>query len=214
MASLSITKEDLQKALEARHGKDEQEKLSSACVGIAGLGGLGSHVATLLARVGVGKLILADFDVVDITNIHRQNYELADIGKKKTDALHEKLLKINPFLDYIKMDEKLDENLILTTFQECQIICEAFDDAYAKAMITETVLMQMQDKILVGASGMAGIGNPNAIKATKKMKNFYLCGDEKSDVQKEKTLFAPRVSICASMQASLITQIILDKIDI
>ena len=67
-----LTKEQLHDALVERHGADIQAKLDKACVGIAGLGGLGSNLAIFLARLGVGHLILVDFDVVDITNLNRQ----------------------------------------------------------------------------------------------------------------------------------------------
>ena len=60
-----LTKEQLHDALVERHGEDIQAKLDKACVGIAGLGGLGSNLAIFLVRLGVGHLILVDFDVVD-----------------------------------------------------------------------------------------------------------------------------------------------------
>ncbi len=208
----AISYEAIYALLEARHGKDRQEKLSNACVGIAGLGGLGSHIAVLLARLGLKKIILVDFDEVEASNLHRQNYEILDVGKKKTKALHEKLIRVNPYIDYEIYDEKLTAARIPEIFKDSSIICEAFDVASEKAMLTETVLTKMPQTILVGSSGMAGIGNPNAIKAMKKMKNYYLCGDEVSDVKLEQTLYAPRVSLCASMQATLITQLILDEL--
>ena len=73
-----LTKEQLHDALVERHGVDIQAKLDKACVGIAGLGGLGSNLAIFLARLGVGHLILVDFDVVDITNLNRQHYTMKD----------------------------------------------------------------------------------------------------------------------------------------
>ncbi len=200
--------------LEARHGKERQKMLSDACVGIAGLGGLGSHVAVLLARLGLKKLVLVDFDCVDASNLHRQNYEIADVGQLKVDALKSKLMQINPFAEYENINTKLNPDNIKTIFKNCSIICEAFDVPSEKAMLTETVLTQMPNTLLVGSSGMAGISNPNTIKAVKKMKNYYLCGDGISDVKIENTLYAPRVALCASMQATIITQLILNEIDL
>ncbi len=212
--SYPLSYEEIQNLLIERHGVKRQKKIAQACVGIAGLGGLGSHVAVLLTRLGVQNLILADFDKVDKTNLHRQQYNLFDIGQPKTKALHKHLTQINPYINYTLYTEKLNPQNIPDFFSPCSIICEAFDKAEEKAMLTETVLTELPTSVLVASSGMAGIKSPNSIVARKKMHNFYLCGDEKSDVEKEKTLYAPRVSLCASMQATVITQIILDEIDL
>ena len=77
-------REDLQRALAARHGRAVQEKFNQATVAICGLGGLGSNIAIALARAGVGRLILTDFDMVDITNLHRQQYKATQLGEFKT----------------------------------------------------------------------------------------------------------------------------------
>ena len=81
------TKEEWNNALEERHGKELHKVFSSATVAICGLGGLGSNIAISLARAGIGKLILIDFDRVDITNLHRQQYKATQIGMYKTGAL-------------------------------------------------------------------------------------------------------------------------------
>ncbi len=206
--------DDMQRLLEGRHGADRQEKLSSAVVGIAGLGGLGSHVATHLTRLGVGRLILVDFDTVDESNLHRQAYFMDDVGKAKHEALIVHLKRINPYLIFEGHNLKLTSENIPTIFKDCQIICEAFDVAEQKAMLTECVLANMPHTILVGASGMAGTGNPNAIKAKQAMKRYFLCGDGVSDVLQEKSLFAPRVALCAAQQACVIMQQIIGEVNI
>ena len=108
-----LTKEEIQAALEERHSPEKQKKLSEGRVTIAGLGGLGSNVAYALARIGVGHLHLIDFDVVDITNLNRQQYFTEHIGMYKTDALKSLLQKINPYID-IQTDciKVTEENLI------------------------------------------------------------------------------------------------------
>ena len=90
------TKEEWNKALAERHGEKLQKKFSSGAVAICGLGGLGSNIAISLARAGIEKLILIDFDKVDITNLHRQQYKANQIGMDKTDALSENLKEIAP----------------------------------------------------------------------------------------------------------------------
>jgi len=177
-----MTKEEYFNALTERHGKEAQEKFSNAAVGIAGLGGLGSNIAFFLARLGIGKLVLADFDRVDVTNLNRQQYRVADLGRYKAEALKEQLLGINPYCVYEIHSVKLTEENIPEIFSECDIICEAFDKADQKAMITETVLSDMKNVILVSGSGMAGTDSANKITTRKVMSRFYLCGDEKSDI--------------------------------
>lgn len=196
-----------------RHGLERQEKFATACVGIAGLGGLGSHVAIFLARLGIGRLVLVDFDVVDKSNLHRQHYTFKDLGKPKTHALVQQLREINPYLEYIPHTVRLTGENIPKIFSDCEIICEAFDNAEEKAMLAECVLGDMIKPILVGASGMAGTKNPNLMKIKRAMNRYFLCGDEVSDVNKD-ALFAPRVALCAAQQATIIMQLVLQEVDI
>ena len=78
-------------------GEDGIKKLQNASVTIVGVGGVGGEVAVLLARAGIGRLRLVDFDVVDETNINRQAVAYTNtVGKKKTDVLAEIIKKINP----------------------------------------------------------------------------------------------------------------------
>ena len=202
------TKDEWNKALAERHGEELQKKFSAATVAICGLGGLGSNIAIALARAGIGKLILADFDRVDITNLHRQQYKANQIGKYKTDALSENLKEIAPYVELETHTESVTEENAVRLLQGADIICEAFDDAECKAMLTNLVLETMPDKYLVAASGMAGFGSANTIKTRKVMSRFYLCGDEESDVRSEGSLVASRVMLCAAHQAHTILRIL------
>ena len=204
-----LTEEESQKALCERHSPEIQAKLNEAKVAIAGLGGLGSNVAYSLARIGVGHLHLIDFDKVDITNLNRQQYFMRHIGMYKTDALKELLMEINPYLD-IRVDcvKVTDENME-KLFAEEDIICEAFDVPECKAMLVNGILEHFPGKKLVAASGMAGFADSNMIRTRKVMKNFYLCGDEKTEPGYARGLMAPRVAICAGHEANQIVQLIL-----
>lgn len=167
--------------LEQRHGKALQGKFSAATVAVCGLGGLGSNIAISLARVGIGKLILIDFDRVDISNLHRQQYKATQIGKYKAQALAENLLEIAPYLEVRAVTACITEENYMDLLYDADVICEAFDNAEAKAMLANAVLETMPYKYLVAASGMAGMGTPNTIRTRKITKYFYLCGDEISD---------------------------------
>ena len=213
VVNLIPTKEEWSKALCERHGEELQKKFSSATVAVCGLGGLGSNIAISLARAGIGKLILIDFDRVDITNLHRQQYKVNQIGMNKTDALSENLKEIAPYIDLEIHTARVTEEIASHLLQGADIICEAFDDAEAKAMLTNFVLERMPDKFLVAASGMAGFGSANAIKTRKVMSQFYLCGDEESDVQSEGSLVASRVMLCAAHQAHTVLRILAEQFE-
>ena len=207
------TKEEWIKALTERHGEELQNAFSSATVAVCGLGGLGSNIAIALARAGIGKLILIDFDRVDITNLHRQQYKADQIGMYKTVALAENLKEIAPYISLEIHTERITEDNVLTLLKDADIICEAFDDAECKAMLTEIVLTEMRDKYLVAASGMAGLYDSNRIKTRKVTSRFYLCGDEKSEVADGIGLVSSRVMICAAHQAHTVLRILANNFE-
>ena len=201
-------KKEWMDALIVRHGIDLHKRFSSATVAICGLGGLGSHVAVALARAGVGKLILVDFDRVDITNLHRQQYKANQIGIYKADALMENMLEIAPYTEIKTVKEKITEENLVEILKDADIVCEAFDNAESKAMLVNGVLEHLPHCYLVAASGMAGMDTPNTIRTRKIMKRFYLCGDEVSDVEDTIGLVAPRVMLCAAHQAHTVLRIL------
>jgi len=185
-----------------------REKLKNKTVGIAGAGGLGSNCAIALARVGVGNLIIADCDIIDESNLNRQYYFLDQVGQKKTIALKENIHKIEPRVNVIVHDIKLNSSNITEIFKECDVIVEAFDLAEMKQMIIETVTAKMPEKPLVIGLGLAGWGENNSIK-TKKTNNLYICGDGKSEVSESNPPLAPRVGIVANMQANQVLELLL-----
>lgn len=179
-------------------------------VGIAGCGGLGSNCAVALARVGVGHLIIADFDVVEESNLNRQYFFFDQIGKKKVECLRDNILRINPKVQIESHDKKLNAGDILELFKDCDVIVEAFDKADMKQMIIETVLENLPHIPLVVGLGMAGWGDSNSIK-TRHLDNLYICGDETSEVTVEDPPLAPRVGIVAHMQANTVLEILLNE---
>ncbi|MBQ2725753.1 MAG: thiamine biosynthesis protein ThiF [Clostridia bacterium] len=208
VVNLIPTKEEWNKALTERHGENLQKRFSSATVAVCGLGGLGSNIAAALARAGIGKLILVDFDRVDITNLHRQQYKADQIGIPKTKALAENLREIAPYLELETHTVRITEDNAAELLHSADIICEAFDNAEAKAMLTEAVLTGMPDKYLVAASGMAGLGSANSIRTRRVTSRFYLCGDEVSDVSDGIGLVSSRVMLCAAHQAHTVLRIL------
>lgn len=202
---------EIMKAIMISRNSDNINKaLNNAVIGIAGLGGLGSNVALFLARAGVKKLVIVDFDKVDISNLNRQQYNILDIGKPKSQALKEIIKNANPFVEVEDLNIEITKENINEIFKDCQIVAECFDNPKAKAMFANSIL----NKTAVLASGMAGFGLSNDIKTQKLAKNFYICGDLKSEVSTTNSLFAPRVAICAAHQANLILELLFKENDI
>lgn len=185
------------------------EKLKHKTVGIAGAGGLGSNCAVSLARVGVGKLIIADFDVVTQSNLNRQYFFKDQIGEKKVFALEKNIKRINPDVIVEAHEIKLNSESVVSLFKNCDVIVEAFDLAEMKQMIIETVLREMREKYIVSGIGLAGWGNNNLIK-TQQIGKLYICGDNLTEVSEEHPPLAPRVGIVANMQANQVLEILLN----
>ncbi|WP_304205674.1 sulfur carrier protein ThiS adenylyltransferase ThiF [Peptostreptococcus russellii] len=204
-----VSLEDLSK----RNIEKSLEKLQKARVCILGAGGLGSNIAMMLARSSVGYLHIVDFDIVEASNLNRQAYFLDDIGKMKTEAIKNKIEKINPFVKVEIENIKVTERNVGKIIENENIIVEAFDDAKSKAMLVNEVLEKHSGKTIVSASGMAGLEDSNNIKTKRIMKNLYISGDGYTDFEEYSGIMAPRVMICAGHQANTVLRIILEKED-
>lgn len=209
-----MTKQEYDAMLIERHGQEIFDRLKNARIGIAGLGGLGSNIAMMLARSGIGHLTLADFDSVEPSNLNRQHYMVSHLGMPKTEAIKDLILQANPFI-------RLDTHLVRITeenapeiFGSCDLVCEAFDRPEAKAELINSLLENCPGLTLISGSGMAGYGNSNAIRTEKAMKYLYICGDQVSEIDPNNSLMAPRVQICAAHQANLVLQLLLENTEI
>lgn len=204
-----ISREQLDQAFDARFPEEMQTKLRNARVAVAGLGGLGSNIAVMLARSGVGELLLVDFDTVDVTNLNRQMYLIPQLGKPKAEALPEILYQINPYLTYRSVCIKVTLDNVKELFSEYPIVCEAFDKPDQKAMLVRELLMQCPKTIVVSGNGMAGYADANEIRTCQVMKRLYVCGDQSTDVGNGIGLIAPRVAVCAAHEANKVLQLIM-----
>lgn len=187
-----------------------KRRLSTKTVGIAGCGGLGSNCAVALARVGVGKMVLADFDTIVESNLNRQYFFYNQIGEKKAYALQRNLIRINPEILAIAHDLKLARDNIPEIFHHCDVIVEAFDLAEMKQMIIETVLSEMPGKPLVSGVGLAGYGQNETFR-TERHGLLTVCGDLSSEVSEDNPPLAPRVAIVANMQANVVLELLLSQ---
>lgn len=203
--------EELEYLMAARHTPGVHARLKQAVVGIAGVGGLGSAVAVALTRVGIGRLVVADFDVVEPSNLNRQQYFVDQLGMYKVDALTDNLRRINPYVIVEPHCVRLGPDNIPNIFSSCSIVVEAFDRADMKAMLVDTVLSRMAEVTVIAASGLAGYGPNNSITTRRIAERLYMIGDAVSEARPGNGLMAPRVGIAASHQANQVVRIILGE---
>ncbi|MEA4923900.1 MAG: sulfur carrier protein ThiS adenylyltransferase ThiF [Syntrophomonadaceae bacterium] len=207
-------REELESMMMARHTPNVYKKVKKSKVAIAGLGGLGSNIAVMLARTGVGRLLLVDFDVVEPSNLNRQSYYISHLGMPKTTALQQQLEEINPYITIETRNVKVSENNIIELFRGYDIVCEAFDRPEAKSMLVNGILNQLPAAKIVSASGLAGYESSNSIRTTRPMQRLYLCGDLVNGAKIGSGLMAPRVQICAGHQANMALRLLLGIEDI
>ena len=189
------------------HDLDTQKKIGNKTVGIIGAGGIGSNAAVALARSGVGKLIIADFDTIQLTNLNRQYYFINQVEMKKVIALKKNLELINPFIRYEIYDTKITKSN-LRIFSAVDILIEAVDFAETKAKILSAWQTQFSDKPIILSSGIAGIGKNDMIHC-KKIDDFtFICGDEKTSVD-DFPPYAPKVAVVANMMANLALELLI-----
>lgn len=200
--------DELYRELFAGHDPAMLKVWQSSTIGIAGAGGLGSTIAISLARAGIGKLIIADYDTVTTTNLNRQQFFLDQVGQPKVIALKANLARINPFCAVDVFNAKITPDNLAEVFGSCDILLEALDGADQKQMLIETWQELYPDKPLIGASGLSGYGRNELIR-TVKLDNIYLCGDGVSELQPGVSPVAPRVGIIANMQANLCLELLI-----
>lgn len=207
------SKDDMYNALADRHGSDFQKKMQNSTVAVCGLGGLGSNIAIALARAGIGRLLIFDFDKVDISNLNRQQYFASQIGEFKTKALADILNRVNPYCHVETHCVRLTEDNIPDLLTDAEVICEAFDAAEQKAMLVNRVLESLPEKFIISGSGMAGTETADRIKTRRITKHFFVCGDETSDTANNGSLVAARVMVCAGHQALTAIKIITENME-
>lgn len=207
------TAEEWEKAMIERHSRPVYEKLCAARVAIAGLGGLGSNIAVALARAGVGELLLVDFDRVELSNLNRQQYDTEDLGRLKTEALRDRLIKINPYISIRIRTERVDAANAAEIFGAYRIVCEAFDQPTAKAMLVNALLDQCPETVVLAGSGMAGTLSANMITTRRVLPRLYVSGDGVTDQADAGALMAPRVAVCANHEAHMALRLILGETD-
>ncbi len=189
----------------ARNVPGSTEILRAATVAIAGCGGLGSNAAVSLVRAGVGRLILADGDAVELSNLNRQQFTRADVGRPKVDALADHLHAIHPGVALELHAIRVGPEDVPRLFARADLLIEAFDVAESKKWLIEAWCRAFPERYVVCASGISGLGATEDLKI-RRAGRIVLCGDERSEMSAG--LCAPRVAIAANMQANVAIELI------
>lgn len=184
-------------------------KVQKTPVGIAGLGGLGSNVAWHLVRSGFSHLVLADFDRVEASNLNRQAYFPDQLGRLKTEALAENLLRINPDLTLDLWPVHVTQANVQAIFGECPVWVEGFDETASKKMFVEEGLEAR--KKVIGASGLAGWGDTDTIRTLHWNSGLSVVGDFCTAIAEDLPPLSPRVGVAAAKQANLVLALVLDE---
>jgi sulfur carrier protein ThiS adenylyltransferase len=204
------TRDEMENLMQVRNPHIFTENIKNKTIGIAGLGGLGSVVATALARSFVKKLILVDYDVVEPSNLNRQQYFTSQIGQKKVYALATNIQKINPYIELECVNRYLTASNSLEIFNEADIVAECVDSPEVKAMLTEKILTGLDCKI-VATSGVAGYKKLDKIRCKQVSPRFFIVGDEESEVKPGLGLTAAKVGIIANLQAAKIIELLIEE---
>ncbi len=195
----------LEQGLTKYLSESQLQALSTVRMGIAGVGGLGSNCALLLARSGVNNFVLIDDDVVDASNLNRQCYMPHHVGMAKVNSLEQILLELNPKVLIEKHLLRLDEHNINFFLSKATHWVEALDDASSKRLFVEHSIQN--ELFTVSASGICGYGGP-PMQQKNMGKHLVLVGDFSSDMHDYPPL-APRVMQAAAMQAdAMLTHIL------
>lgn len=190
-----------------KHFSPQQlQLLADAKVGIAGAGGLGSNTALMLARSGLENLLIIDCDIVDATNLNRQQFWPRHLGMAKVQALGEILRELNPDINLELLDLRLDNTNTREILQSCPIWVEALDSPYAKSSFVHQALQS--GKQIVSASGLCGYGGKPLSK--RRFKQLTIAGDFSTASSLAPPL-APRVTQAAAIMADRVLEIILGE---
>ncbi|MHB1085150.1 MAG: HesA/MoeB/ThiF family protein [Thiobacillus sp.] len=186
-------------------GVEGQTRISDASVLIVGAGGLGCPVALYLGASGVGRLLLADGDTVDLTNLQRQiGHATAAIGENKADSLARSVLAINPEIDVRPIHEALTGSALLEAVAAVDLVVDASDNFATRHALNRACVQLVKPLVSGAAIGFAGqlaVFDPSRAKSPCYHCLFPDHADEPELRCAEAGVFSPLVGVIGAMQA-------------
>ena len=194
---------------------DEQLKLSESTVSVIGAGGLGGYVVMLLARIGIGRLIVVDYDTFDETNLNRQVFStVSSLGLPKPDETRLAVNLVNPAVEIIPYNEKLDKNNAYEIIKDADVVVDALDnieDRLTLASAVKKLGIPLVHGAVAGFDGHVMTIFPEDMDLEK----LYETKDpgEKAPKQMEKILGVPSITPCiiGGLEAMEVIKILLKR---
>lgn len=183
-----------------------QERLASSHALIVGAGGLGCPAALFLASAGVGTLIVADHDRVDLTNLQRQiAHETASVGELKVESLARRLRAVNPRVEVVTIAQKLEGDALQTAVAKADVVLDCTDRFATRHAINRACVAAK--KPLVSGAAIRFDGQVSVFDPRTETSPCYQCvypetGDFEETACAEMGVFAPLVGIVGSLQAA------------
>jgi molybdopterin/thiamine biosynthesis adenylyltransferase len=181
-----------------------QEKLLQSSVLVVGMGGLGCPVAMYLAAAGIGHLILADHDVVDLTNLQRQiAHGTDDIGKQKVESAYQTITNLNPGIEVSKINTRLEGDALIAQVDLANVVVDASDNFTTRFAINEACVKTRTP--LVSGAAIQLEGQVTVVNPADNDSPCYRClYDEADDAQfscATNGVLAPVVGMIGTVQA-------------
>ncbi len=182
-----------------------QARISEASVLIVGAGGLGCPVALYLGAAGVGRLLLADGDTVDLTNLQRQiGHASAAIGQNKADSLARSVLAINPGIDVQPIRQTLVGNALHEAVAGVDLVVDASDNFATRHAVNRACVLLGKPLVsgaAIGFSGQLAVFDPRRAGSPCYHCLFPDHADEPELRCAEAGVFSPLVGVIGAMQA-------------
>ncbi len=183
-----------------------QERISDASVLVVGAGGLGCPVALYLGASGVGRLLLADGDTVDLTNLQRQiGHGTAAIGENKADSLARSVRAVNPEIEVQPIKEMLDDRSLYKAVKMVDLVVDATDNFAIRHAVNRACVRL--GKPLVSGAAIGFSGQVAVFDSRRADSPCYHClfPDQVGEPEMrcaEAGVFSPLVGVIGAMQAT------------
>ena len=165
--------------------RSEQERFKDAKIIVIGCGGIGGETIEMLARMGIGELVLVDKDAFDLSNLNRQTMaSIADLGLDKEAVAAEKVRLINPYVKVTTYNEHVDQSNIDKVIGDSDIVIDALDNVLTRVIVSRKAKEKGIPYIhgaIHGTLGQITVFLPNSDKTYEEMFNLPSLGKELND---------------------------------
>ena len=165
--------------------RSEQERFKDAKITVIGCGGIGGETIEMLARMGIGELILVDKDAYDLSNLNRQTLAtINDLGLVKSEVAAEKVRLINPYVKTTTFNEHIDQTNIDKVISDSDIVIDALDNVLTRVIVSRKAKEKGIPYIhgaIHGTMGQITVFLPNSDKTYEEMFNLPSVGKELDD---------------------------------